>query len=67
MSSEVVAKFVRYTQKNPFFVRAIKNFIEKNHSKFSTAEEHKLEYTELHQEYEQMIDTSIALFIDKTP
>ena len=44
-TQEIVTKFIRYTQKNPFFVKAIKNFVEKHHAKFGNDDEHKLEYT----------------------
>jgi hypothetical protein len=64
---ELAKKFIRYTTKNPFFVRSIKMFLERNCSKFNSDEEHKLEYTALFKEYEDLVDRSIDLFISKTP
>ena len=64
---EIVRKFVRYCTKNPFFVRAIDNFMSNNCAKFNADEEHKLEYTALFQEYTALVDKSIDLFISKTP
>jgi hypothetical protein len=61
-----VKKFIRYTTKNPFFVRAIDQFLSRNCAKFNSDEEHKLEYTELFREYEELVDKSIDLFISKT-
>eukprot|EP00947_MAST-08B_sp_MAST-8B-sp1_P004079 g4079.t1 len=62
----VVTAFKRFTEKNPFWKRALQNFTDKYAPEFDGEEEHKLRYTELFGEYAKLMETSISLFIRKT-
>ena len=64
---EIVAEFVRFCEKNPLIVRSLDNFITKNCSHFEgeEADEHKLEFTELFMEYQELVQRSIDLFLSK--
>jgi hypothetical protein len=71
-SADVAAAFKRYTEKNPFWKRPIRSFCEKHAPAFSGDEEvegkqgYPFRYSELFNEYTELLDKSIALFISKT-
>ena len=68
VEDSVVAKLDRFIKKNPLFKSAIKRFFDEHCAAFTgeDGEEHKLEWTTLHEQFVEIVENALALFISKT-
>ena len=64
----LAAKLSRFVEKNPLYKSAIKRFMEEHCAQFAGDEgdEHKLEWTQLHHDFCDIVDNALALFMRKT-
>ena len=65
---EIAAKFCRFVDKNPFFLRPIQNFYDKHCHKFAgeVGDEHSHEFVALHHDFVQIVSKSLSLFVSRT-
>eukprot|EP00929_Paragymnodinium_shiwhaense_P023541 TRINITY_DN14717_c0_g1_i2.p1 TRINITY_DN14717_c0_g1~~TRINITY_DN14717_c0_g1_i2.p1 ORF type:complete len:172 (+),score=38.31 TRINITY_DN14717_c0_g1_i2:72-587(+) len=68
-SPDLAGSFLGYVQRCPHVMKSIQAFVMENCGAFAAlgeAEEHKLEYTEIHKKYLELLDAHVQAFLQFT-